>query len=716
MHQAGAGRRAEGWAKGIEAMMRPRSVAIVGMSSKPGTPSANVLYNLLGDGYTGEVHLVGRSGGTIQGLPCLTSVDQLPRGVDVAILVVAADAVRETVEACIANGVKSAVCFASGFAETGDQGRREQEEIGRIAREGGLALVGPNCVGYYNYIDAFQAMLAPSHKIVPMGPDIGRTLAVVTQSGGIGHHTTLTLRSRGVAVSYMVTTGNEAHLGLPDFIDWLIDQETTSAVVCYAEQIRRPADMIAVAERARRCGKPVILYHPGHSARARTQTASHSGALVKDYAAMRTIAEDSGVLMVDTLEELIDVGQLVWRYPEHDGKGLGVVTGSGAISVIAADYAETLGIDLPPMSPATVETIKARLPDYMTVRNPLDIGTSIAWEPDVIRIATDAVLADPAFGSVLVSNPHVPPPIGTIWAQGAVSHTSPKPLVYVIHDEDVPLPEEDARILRSNDMVVLRSPERGMRALARLTEFARRRLSWSERPAVQPFADLPELGPGAQPEWRGKQLLASIGIKIPEGGLARSADEATAIAARIGYPVALKAQSAALAHKSEAGGVLLDIADEAGLRSGWATLHVNVANAAPGLALDGVLVEKMGGRGLELAVGARRDPQWGPVLLIGMGGIWIEALGDVRLLAPTLPEARIVEEFHKLKGGKLLRGFRGSPPVDVAAVAKIAAAIGRLMVTCPRITEIDVNPVVAFAEGQGASALDALIVVEDGAT
>lgn len=699
-------------AAGIEHLMRPRAIAIIGMSSKPGTPSHTVLRNMLANDFDGDVHLVGRSGGTIEGLPCLTSVDQLPMGVDLAIMIVPADSVRETIEACIARGVKSAVCFSSGFAETGSEGRREQEEIGRIAREGGLALIGPNCVGYYNYRDAFSVMLVPTGKLPKLSEDAGQAMAIVAQSGGIGHHLAHSLEHRGVPVSYMITTGNEAHLGISDIIAFLLDDETTGGIICYAEQIRRPADMLAAAAIARKRGKSILLLHPGKSDKARAATASHTGALTGDHAVMRTVIEDSGIMVIDTLEELVDVAQIVTRYPDHSGEGLGIVTTSGALCGISEDYCAELGLDIPPMSPSQVEVLKPQIPDYTPPRNPLDLGTLPAWQPDLLRKGASAMLDDPAIGSLMLSNPYVGPPISTEWAKAASGFSTAKPIVYVVHDEDVPLPEEASAILAENKMVVLRSPERAMRALAALTAHARRRRAWAEPAAAEPFAGLPSLGRGTQPEWLGKQVLAKMGIAVPEGGLAKSADDAVAIASRIGFPVVIKAQAASLAHKSEVGGVLLNITDEAALREKWVTLHDNVARAKPGLELDGVLVEKMGERGLELVVGARRDPQWGPVLLVGMGGIWIEALGDVRLLPVSISEERIVEELGKLKGTKLLRGFRGSPPVDVAAVARVAALVGRLMSTRPDIVEIDVNPLVAYGEGKGVVALDALIVTE----
>jgi succinyl-CoA synthetase beta subunit len=222
--------------------------------------------------------------------------------------------------------------------------------------------------------------------------------------------------------------------------------------------------------------------------------------------------------------------------------------------------------------------------------------------------------------------------------------------------------------------------------------------------------ELPKLGKGAQPEWLGKKVLAAAGVRVPNGELARTADEAITAAKRIGYPVVLKAQAAALSHKTEAGGVILDLADESAVRAAWDTLVENVKRAAPDITLDGALVEKMSPRGVELVVGAKRDPGWGTVLLLGLGGIWVEALGDVKLLPVDADEAQIVEALHKLRTAKLLTGFRGAPPADIKAVAEVVMAIGRLMQTVPELTEIDVNPLMVHAKGQGATALDALIV------
>jgi acyl-CoA synthetase (NDP forming) len=258
--------------------------------------------------------------------------------------------------------------------------------------------------------------------------------------------------------------------------------------------------------------------------------------------------------------------------------------------------------------------------------------------------------------------------------------------------------------------VFSRSSDRMLRAIALYTRYGRLLARKKSDAKPEPIKNLPKLGKGAQPEWLGKKVLAAAGVHVPDGELAKSADDAAAIAKRIGYPVALKAQAAALSHKTEAGGVILNLVDEAALRAAWNTLTANIKRAAPDVTLDGALVEKMSPKGVELMVGAKRDPQWGAVLLLGLGGIWVEALGDVQLLPVDADEAQIVEAIDKLRSVKLLKGFRGAPPCDIGAVASVVMAIGRLMQTVPEIIEVDVNPLMVHGKGQGATALDALIV------
>ena len=701
----------------VAAMVRPRSIAIVGVSARPGSAGHFVLANLIQAGFRGDIHLVGRNVAEVEGRACLASIDALPENVDLAVLTVPAGAVAEAVEACVRRKVKSAITFASGFAEMGEDERARQREIGAVAERGRLALVGPNCLGYTNYVDGLCIGFMSFPRVKRLDPAAGPGVAVVAQSGGMGGHVIGALEARGVAVSYSITVGNEAGIGLAEFIEHLAHDPSTGIILAYGEQIRRPVQFLAAVAAARVRGKPVVLLHPGRSARAQAAAQSHTGSFAGDHAAMRTAVQRAGVALVESLEEMIDVGQILLRYPVPPTKGAGVLTFSGALCAIAQDYCETLGLDLPPMSRAQKDKLRPNLEVFNPPENPLDLGTSTAWKPDLVRLGTEALMVDPQTGSLVVSIPGHSSPLGVTWLERLIEGAagSDKPMVVVFHNETSPLSPELSSVAEKNRIVLLRSPERAFRAMARLTAYGQSLAATrGATPVPRPFPGLPPLGHGMQPEWRGKEILRAIGIAVPPGALARSLPEARAIAERIGYPVAMKAQAAALAHKTDAGGVLLGVADAAALAHAWETVYANVARARPGLELEGVLVEAMGAPGLELAVGARRDSAWGPILMVGLGGVWIEALGDVRLLPPDLPEDAIAAELHRLKAAKLLSDFRDSGRVDVAAVARAVALVGRLMLTASEITEIDINPLIGHREGLGATALDALIICRAG--
>ncbi|MDE1974503.1 MAG: acetate--CoA ligase family protein [Hyphomicrobiales bacterium] len=697
----------------IRSIMRPRSVAIVGMSAKPGSAGRIVLELLGNNKFDGPIHLVGRGAGDVDGRKVLGSIDDLPIGVDLAVFTLPAGAVREAVEGCVRRKVKAAIVFASGFAEAGGEGAADQEQIGAIARAGGLALVGPNCLGLMNFVDGFAAVFF-SPKAIPRLPEGSRgAVAIVAQSGGLGNHLEASLTARGVPVSCWISTGNEAGLGLADFVQYLLDDPVTQVITLYVEDIRRPQEFIDIAAEAMRRGKPMVMLHPGRGAKAKEAAQSHTGALSGDHAVMRTLVEHAGVVMVDTLDELVDVSEILARFPKPSKGDLGVLTFSGAFCGIAHDFCEDIGVRLPPLSQATKDYLTPLLPSFLPPKNPLDLGTQTIWQPELLPTCVEALLRDPAIGGLAISIPASSPTHSVLYVQGivAATATASKPVALAILGDGSPLAPEFLDVARSNKVVLSRSSDRTLRAMGKVVAYGNRNSALAERKAAAVAAvSIPDLGKGPQPEWLGKNVLAALGLRVPPGGLAGSVEQAVAIADRIGYPVAMKAQAAKLTHKTEAGGVILRLADAEAVRKAWTALHANVERAQPGLKLDGVLVESMLPSGLELVVGARRDPRWGLVVMLGLGGVWVEALGDVRLMPPDSSEEEIAAELGKLKTAKLLHGFRGTPPVDVKAVAAAAAAIGRLMRARSDIMEIDVNPLVVHAAGHGATALDALIV------
>jgi len=697
-------------AKAVEYFVRPKSVAIIGLSAKPGSAGMNALTNLTGNGYAGEIYLVGRSGGEVDGRSVFKEIDDLPEGVNLAIFTLPVVGVKDALEACVRRKVKAVVIFASGFAEVGERAR--QEEIARIAHDGGVALLGPNCLGYTNFIDGFQAGFVSSNKIPKMvvGRDPGT--AILSQSGGLMSHVRLGLELRDLPVSYTISTGNEAGLGLPDFVDFFVADPATKLIIVYVEEVRDPQGFMQAAARARAAGKPVMMMHPGRTAAAGDAVSSHTGALAGDHLLMRTLVEHAGMVFCDNVDELVDAAEVLARFPNPLPYGPGILTFSGAFCAIALDFCDEIGLPVPPLSAEAEKTMRAALPGFATPRNPLDLTTQPVWQPDLMQLGCSALLDDPKIGSLLISIPLGTPSAAVTYLKFvlAAAKGGTKPLIFSVLGDRNPLPQDFVDMAREHRVIISRSADRSLRALLQLYKHGVALERAKKTIPARLIANVPELGAGSQPEWLGKKVLAAAGVAIPPGDLARSVDEAVAIAERIGFPVAMKAQAAKLAHKTEAGGVLLNIADAAGVREAWRKLYDNVKAYNASIALDGVLIEVMSKRGLEMVVGAKRDPRWGPVIVAGIGGVLIEAIGDVRLMPADLSEEAIIDELLKLKTAKLLKGFRGSPASDLNAIAKVAIAVGNLMRSKPEIMEIDVNPLMVY--GEGASALDALIVTK----
>lgn len=693
----------------LQALLRPRSVAIVGVSPEAGSLGGNVLTNLRRIGFNGDIHLVSRSNREIGGRACVGSIDELPDGVDVAVLAVPRQATVDAVQACVRRKIGAALVFASGFAEMDEAGRADQEAMARIANDAKLALCGPNCIGLVNLSDrvalTFEPLSLPAQAH-------GRGIGVVTQSGAMCSTLRLALLAKGLKLSIVVSTGNEAQLTTEHFLEFLIDDDSTQVIVLFMEQVRDPALFLGLAARARERKKPIVLMHPGRSARAQESARTHTGAMVGNHAVMSALVAHEAVVRVETLEELLDTAEILARFAKPPVRGAAVMTNSGAFKGYALDFAETLGLDLPALSPANAEAIKKILPPFAAIENPVDTTAQTVRDPSILGSTAAQLLADPAMGSLVISIVAGAPRFAMDKANAILSGIAnlEKPIAVATMGDETELPAEFSACLRNKGLAFFRSPDRALRAMARATWYGNAVTS------PRPCAETPALpsykiaATGALTEYQGKALLAMLGIAVPESALARDPDDASEIAERLGYPVVLKAQAAALAHKSDAGGVVLNIAEHAALMRAWDNVAADVGKAQPDLALDGMLVESMAPPGLELVVGARREPSWGPILTIGLGGIWIEALHDIRILPADIDRDGIIEELQKLKGAALLRGGRGTPAADLDAVADCVLRLGAIMRGERRMTEIEINPLRVYAKG--VLALDVLMHVE----
>lgn len=689
----------------VDRLLQPKSIAIVGASSRSESPGARVFAGLTRLGFAGDIHLVNPTRTELNGHPCVATIADVPMGFDLAVLCVPKNAIQASLEACIAKKIGAAVVFAAGYAEQDAAGMAEQERLAATARAAGVALLGPNCLGFANLRG--RAPITMVNVVKPASDLPG--VAIVTQSGAFMSSLYATMSLKNIPASYLVSVGNQAVLGVEDFLDHFIEDEGTQVIAVFAERLREPRRFLELAARARQKRKPIVMMHTGRSSQARSAAQSHTGALAGDDAIMRALVAHESIILVDSIDELADVSSLAAQYPEAPTKGVGVVTNSGALRGITFDYCETVGLEVPALEPDTVQKMAVRLPAYAVAQNPIDITVQGIVEPDLIGIGARALLDDANIGSVVLAVHAGKEAADYARLAGPMLANSRKPVAYGLLGEGAPLSPELLDALRESRIPLFRSVERGLGAIARLTAYGKS----CERPArraARPVSAPPLSRTGTLTEYESKQWLRSLGVPLPKGELAQSLDDAKRIALEIGYPLVLKAQASALAHKSDSGGVILNLRGESDLVRGWDELHANIGRAHKSLQLDGILVEQMAPKGIELVIGIKRDPDWGPVLLIGLGGIWIEILQDVRLMPVDLSEDAIVEEIGRLRASAILQGARGARQADVRAVARIAATLGQAVLATPELAEIDLNPVIVYPEGEGAVVLDALIV------
>jgi acetate---CoA ligase (ADP-forming) len=692
----------------ISRLLRPRSVAIVGASATPGSLGGGVLANLERFQFAGDLHLVNPRYDKIGQRPCVRTIQDLPDGIDCAVLAIPQVHVLESVRACAAKGIGGLVVLAGGFAEAGEQGLKAQEQIAAIARDAGIALQGPNCLGSINYVDRIPLMFGNA-PFAELGDREG--VAVVSQSGAMASAVRVALQARGIGLSYSISTGNESVLGAEDFLEEFIADPHTRVIAMLMEQIRRPARFLELAELARRAGKYVVLHHLGRSAAGREAAKTHTGALSGDYAVMAAQVQARGICLVESLELLIDVPELLIRCknPRAPG-GTAIIGESGAFKGMALDFCEQVGLELPKLSAASQAALAPQLPAFSPPSNPFDLTAQALIDPDLYKKVLDQISADTSFGSVVLTiglpsggsaDRKLPPIIATL-----EQLDGRQAVLFAMLGEDCPIPQAYVDRIRAAGVPFFRSPERAFRALAALK-------GMRNPTAIKPPAGGigARLEPGVVPEYRAKEMLAASGVKMPRSRMARSIEEGLKAAKELGFPLALKAQSSRLPHKSEAGAVALNLADNAALQAAWSTMLNRLKSENPDILLDGMLLERMSEPGLELIVGARNEGGWGPVVLVGLGGVLTEVLQDAVIIPAGAGRADIERALRSLKGARLLDGYRGSPAADVEALVDVVDCLSGFLLQHPEVTEADLNPVRVHAKGQGATVLDALFVV-----
>jgi acyl-CoA synthetase (NDP forming) len=654
-------------------------------------------------GFAGALLPVNPNRATVQGLPAYASVAALPEAPDAAVIAIPGEGAIQAVAELGARGCGAAIIFTAGFAETGPEGAALQARLVEAAQRHGMRLVGPNCLGLFNARLGYYPIFSASFET---GWPLPGAVGIASQSGAYGSHLFAAARNRGIGTPVLVTTGNEADIALADIIGWMAQSEEVEVIAAYAEGIRHGPRFIAALEAARAARKPVVMMKVGRSPLGRAAAQSHTASIAGDDRVFDAVLAEFGVHRARTTEELLDVCYLARRRIYPAGNTLGVVTISGGAGVMMSDAAAAAGLPMPAMPEAAQARLKALVP-FASPRNPVDCTAQAFNDMSVIGAFAESMVADGGYASVIAfftqwgGSPALAPQLRAQLKQVLDRHPD---RLFVL---SILAPPARIAEWEADGFLVMEDPSRAVVALAAMGRFGDAFAAIAAPPAALPAVTLPDAQPN---EAEAKRILAAAGIPMAPERACATVEEAIAAARAIGFPIVAKILSPDIPHKSEIGGVLLGLGDEAALRAGFATLMQRAAERAPAARIDGVLVAKQIRGGVEMALGVLRDPVFGPIAMVGLGGVFIEVFADVALarcpVAPTAAERMI----RSLRGFPLLDGARGRPKADVAALAEALAALSRFAAAAgPRLLSAEVNPLLVLPLGEGAFAADAVI-------
>ncbi|MCA0240677.1 MAG: acetate--CoA ligase family protein [Proteobacteria bacterium] len=695
----------------------PASIAVVGVSANPSAFGSITHANIAGPGrFAGPVYRVNAKYEQIDGQPCYPSIAALPQTPDCVFIAVARDAVEAVVTQCAQRGVGGVVLFASGYAETGLAERAAaQQRLLAIARGAGMRLLGPNCVGFMNYgLGVIGTFGTASFKGAP-GAGAGGPIGLVSQSGAVGA-ALAQAQEHGLALSHMLTCGNASDIDVADQVAYLAADPACRAIACLFEGMADPQRFLHAAALCHEAGKPLVVHKLGTSERGAQAAVSHTGSVAGSQAAHRAAFEKAGVIVVDEVEALLDTTSFFAKAPPPRAPGVAVAAVSGGACIMLADKAEEAQVALPHPRPQTMAVLERLIPEYGAPGNPCDMTAQVLSTPENLNECFDALLADDQYGALVVPHTYAYAPATArieIMGRAAARHGKIACAVWLTQHLEGPGAVETER---NRHVALFRSMRHCMAALAQWNRRAERRAA--QRPAAGRLSDaqaaaqaaaLIEASPHATlTEREGKQVLATYGVPVVRDVLVQGEDEAVAAALDNGLPAVLKVESPDIAHKTEAGVVRLNLRNEAEVRAAFRQVMNNARAVTPPARISGVLVQPMLPQGTEIMVGGRIDPQFGPMVVVGLGGVFVELLKDTaaRLAPVDAQEARRM--LGELKGQAVLRGFRGAKSVDLERLAEIVARVSELLADQrERIAELDINPLIC--DGARIVAVDALI-------
>lgn len=698
-------------------LFAPRSVAVIGASSRAGSVGQAVFANVFKHGYAGVVYPVNPKSASINSVKAFPSVLDIPDPVDLSIIIVPSSLVPGVMEECGKKSIKAAIVITAGFKELGGAGVEQERKVLAAARENGIRLLGPNCLGIIN-TDPQVSLNGSFARLMPATGNI----ALVSQSGAVGVAALEYAQGEGIGLSKFVSVGNKADLNENDFLAYLKDDPLTDVIMFYLEDISDPKRFFQLArEITGEAGnkKPILAIKSGRTAAGARAASSHTGALAGSDEAYDALFAQCGVLRVESLEELFDYAHAFSTQPLPKGNRVAIVTNAGGLGIMATDAAGRYGLSIAEFKPDTVTRLKAGLPAAANIHNPVDVLGDA--REDRYRIALEGALGDDNVdGVIVISTPQLMTNLTAI--ASTVAEVTPvygKPtLVCQMALGEI---EETLAIWSEARLPHYHFPEEAVRSLGAMARYAAN--IHRDRYEVRTFTDVNRgrvqevlnrvkaVGRKFVLEPEAHEIFQAYGFPVTPFAWIQTEDQAVRAAADLGYPVALKIVSPDIIHKFDVGGVKLNLAGADDLRQAFGEIMASVARAQPGAVVQGMLVQKMIPQGRETILGMTRDPLFGPLLMFGLGGTFVEVFRDVSFSLAPISEDWALKMIQRLKGFRILQGFRGDPPADQAAIVSSLERLSQMVLDFGELKELDINPFMVFDDGRGAAVVDARIFI-----
>ena len=700
----------------LHSVFEPRSIAVIGASRQPGSVGYAVLDGLLNGGYSGVVYPVNPKARAIRGVRAYPTVKDVPDDIDLAVIVVPAPFVLQVMEECGQKGVKGVVLISAGFKETGRDGAALEAKVKAVAIQYGMPLVGPNCLGVINTATDMSLNATFAKRM----PEQGH-IAFISQSGALCTAVLDYARGEQIGFSKVVSMGNKADVNENDFLRYLWHDPQTQVILLYLEDLAQGREFIELAREMTGEGpdrKPILALKSGRTPAGAKAVSSHTGSLAGSDSVYEAVFMQGGVLRVETVKDLFDYATAFTSQRSPKGKRMAVITNAGGPGIMATDACIRYGLEMATFTAETTQKLRAALPAHASISNPIDvIGDA---RHDRYQSALEIAIAAPNVDAAMVLlTPQAMTEIEeTARVVVAAAAKSDKPILGCFMGVvDV---STGVHILKANGVPCYTFPEDAVRALAAMTNY----LNWITRPRTEVkhydvdkerahklLAEAPRGGHGFISEVAAFQVLEAYGFPLVPWGVARTAEETAEVARRVGFPVVLKILSPDIVHKFDVGGVRLNLRDEKEASQAFTGMMADIAKNQPGARLEGVLVQAMMQNTREVLLGMTQDPQFGPVVAFGLGGIYVEVLRDVTFRVAPMREISAERMVRSIRAYRLLEGVRGEPPADIDVITDCIKRLSQLAVEQPLIAELDINPLMVLAKGKGAFVADVRIAV-----